>query len=123
MAEYVTVAQKEEIPVGQSKTVCVGTKLISIFHIGEEFFAIDDVCPHMGASLGQGTVHNLIVTCPWHGWRFRLTDGTWADSPRVKTGSYPVRIENESIQILIENGQPRLNRHETPVNKPPEAAG
>ena len=53
----------------------------------------------MGASLATGTVEGGIVTCPWHAWRFRLRDGTWADNPRVKIGCFAVRVEGDEIQV------------------------
>jgi nitrite reductase (NADH) small subunit/3-phenylpropionate/trans-cinnamate dioxygenase ferredoxin subunit len=56
----------------------------------------------MGASLAGGYVENGVVTCPWHAWRFRVTDGTWADNPRVKIGSYPIRIEGDDILVQID---------------------
>ena len=31
---------------------------------------------------------------------FRLSDGTWADNPRLKIGCYPVRVEGDEIQVL-----------------------
>jgi nitrite reductase (NADH) small subunit/3-phenylpropionate/trans-cinnamate dioxygenase ferredoxin subunit len=102
MPEFQTVARLTELADGQAKTVTVGDKLIALFRVGNEVFALDDVCPHMGASLSEGEVANGIVTCSWHGWRFRLADGAWADSPRVKTGCYPVRIVDEEIQVLVE---------------------
>jgi nitrite reductase (NADH) small subunit len=101
MAEFQTVCRIGDLAEGQAKAVTVNGKLIALFREGSQYFAIDDVCPHMGASLSEGCVEEGIVTCPWHGWRFRLSDGAWADSPRVKTGSYPVRVENNEIQIEI----------------------
>ena len=101
MAEFQTVCRAEELPEGESRTIELGGKLIALFHHDGQYFAIDDVCPHMGASLGGGYVENGIVTCPWHAWRFRLADGAWADSPRVKIGCYPVRVENGLVQIQI----------------------
>jgi len=32
--------------------------------------ALDDRCPHRGASLAGGTVEAGCVVCPYHGWRF-----------------------------------------------------
>jgi nitrite reductase (NADH) small subunit/3-phenylpropionate/trans-cinnamate dioxygenase ferredoxin subunit len=101
MAEYRTIARIGELPEGETKVVKVHDRLIALFHHGGQYFALDDVCPHMGASLASGYVENGIVTCPWHAWRFRLSDGAWADSPRVKTGCYPVRIVENEIQIEI----------------------
>jgi nitrite reductase (NADH) small subunit len=101
MSEFHTVCKVHEVKEGEGKTVSVQGKLVALFRVGGEHFAIDDVCPHMGASLSDGYVENHIVTCPWHAWRFRITDGTWADNPRIKIGCYPVRVEGEDIQVQI----------------------
>src|SRR2546422_9880318 len=90
MAEFRTVCRVSDLDEYGSKTVEAFGKLIAVFRQGYEYFAIDDVCPHMGASLGAGYGENGIVTCPWHPWRFRLADGAWADNPRIKIGCYPV---------------------------------
>jgi len=101
MAEFRTVCRVDEVPEGEGKTVTVGGKLIALFKVNGAFHAIDDTCPHMGASLSGGYVENNIVTCPWHAWRFRVTDGTWADNPRIKIGCYPVRVEGDQVQIQV----------------------
>jgi nitrite reductase (NADH) small subunit len=101
MPQYVTVARVSELAEGAAKTVEAGGKLVALFRQRSGWFAIDDVCPHMGASLAQGTVEQEIVTCPWHAWRFRLTDGCWADNPRLKIGCYRVRIVGDEVQVEI----------------------
>jgi nitrite reductase (NADH) small subunit/3-phenylpropionate/trans-cinnamate dioxygenase ferredoxin subunit len=101
MAEFHTVCRTGEIVEGEGKMVQVAGKLIAVFLEAGRYYAIDDVCPHMGASLSGGFVENGIVTCPWHAWRFRLADGAWADSPRIKIGCYPVRVENDEIQVQV----------------------
>ena len=74
---------------------------VSVFRDGDRYFAIDDMCPHMGASLAGGFVEAGIVTCPWHYWRFRLTDGAWADNPRIKIGCYPVQVVDGEIRVEL----------------------
>jgi nitrite reductase (NADH) small subunit/3-phenylpropionate/trans-cinnamate dioxygenase ferredoxin subunit len=101
MGEFRTVCKVQEIPADEGKTVVVGEKLIAVFRQGDEVFAIDDVCPHMGASLSGGYVEAGIVTCPWHGWRFRFTDGVWADNPRIKIGCYATRIVGDDVQVQV----------------------
>ena len=101
MSDFRTVCKVSDVGDGVGKTVAVDGKLIAVFRVADAFFAIDDVCPHMGASLGEGEVENGIVTCPWHGWRFRLADGAWADNPRLSTGHYPVRVLGEEVQIQL----------------------
>src|SRR5207237_4749408 len=102
MAEFQTVCRAEDLGEGEGRTVEVGGKLVAVFYARGQYFAIDDVCPHMGASLSGGYLENGIVTCPWHAWRFRLADGAWADNPRIKIGCYPVRVERGEVQIQVD---------------------
>jgi nitrite reductase (NADH) small subunit len=99
MAEFQQVCRANEVPEGEGKTLEVNGRLIALFRTGGQYHAIDDVCPHMGASLSGGYVENGIVTCPWHAWRFRLADGAWADNPRIKIGSYAVQVVGDEIQV------------------------
>jgi nitrite reductase (NADH) small subunit len=101
MSEFRTVCRVQDVVDGEGKTVAAGNKLIALFRVNGEYFAIDDVCPHMGASLSGGYLEEGIVTCPWHAWRFRLGDGAWADNPRIKIGCYPVRLVGDEIQIQV----------------------
>jgi nitrite reductase (NADH) small subunit len=99
--ERITVAKVGDIAEGEAAVVTIREKDIAIFRVNGELFAIDDLCPHMGASLSGGFVEDGCVTCPWHFWRFRLSDGAWADNPKVKTGSYPVHVVGDEIQLEL----------------------
>lgn len=96
-----TVCKVGEIPEGESTVVTVHEKGVAVFLSGGAYFAIDDMCPHAGASLSSGYVENGIVACPWHGWRYRLCDGAWADNPRVKTGCYKVQVNGDLVQLEV----------------------
>jgi nitrite reductase (NADH) small subunit/3-phenylpropionate/trans-cinnamate dioxygenase ferredoxin subunit len=101
MNPFQTVCKVQDVAEGEGKAIPVGKKIVALFRLAGEFYAIDDVCPHMGASLSSGYVEEGIVTCPWHAWRFRIKDGTWADNPRIKIGCYPVRVEGDEVQVQI----------------------
>jgi nitrite reductase (NADH) small subunit/3-phenylpropionate/trans-cinnamate dioxygenase ferredoxin subunit len=107
MSEFQTVCRVSELVENEGKTVKVGTRLIAVFRTPGGIFAIDDVCPHMGASLAGGWVENGVVTCPWHAWRFRLQDGAWADYTKVKIGCYPVRVVNDEVQLQVPEPEAR----------------
>ena len=102
MPEFITVAKVGSIPAGQGATFTVGEQLVAVFLENGEYHAIDDLCPHMGASLGAGCIEDGIVACPWHAWRFRVHDGAWADNPRIKIARYEVRIVADDIQVAVE---------------------
>lgn len=99
MPEFVTVAKVGEIPEGEGRVFVVGDFLIAVFNENGQYNAINDLCPHMGVSLSASCVEGGIVTCHWHAWRFRVTDGTWCDNPRIKTDSFETRIVGDEIQV------------------------
>ncbi len=97
---FVTVAKISQIPEGKGGSYQVGERLVAIFNYHGEYRAIDDICPHMGASLGSGYLDEEgTVTCPWHAWRFRICDGKWADNPRLGVDTFELRVVGEDIQV------------------------
>lgn len=102
--EFVTVAQASEIPSDRGVAFTVGRHVVAVFRQGDEFFAINDFCPHMGASLAPGEVCDGAVMCPWHAWRFDVRTGAWCDNPRVKTDAFDVRVVDGLVQV---RNQPR----------------
>ena len=99
MAEFTTVAKVGTLADGESDVFQVGDRRVAIFRCGDQYFAIDDLCPHMGASLSAGHLEDRKVTCPWHAWRFDIEDGTWCDNPRLKVDTFEVRVIGDEIQV------------------------
>ena len=97
---FVTVAKVGDIPEGEGRSYQVGDRLVAVFHQNGRYFAIDDLCPHMGASLGSGYLDDEgNVTCPWHAWRFCVRDGKWVDNPRLSVDAFEVRVVDGQIQV------------------------
>jgi len=103
--QFITVAKVGSIPEHGGITVTVGDRLIALFYENGEYRAIDDLCPHMGASLGAGESRNGVVVCPWHAWRFRTSDGCWLDNPRIKIDSFAVRVVGDEVQVAVPNNE------------------
>ena len=87
---------------GQACECIAGDRLIALYRQGDEFFALDGVCPHAGGPLAEGVVRGGIVTCPWHGWQYHLRTGENCLNPRIKAEPFPVLIQPDgtlAIQI------------------------
>ena len=98
---FVPVAKAGSIPAGEGRTFEVNGRLVAVFYDGTAYHAMDDLCPHMGASLGSGPFVDGVVTCPWHAWRFRACDGAWCDNEKLKVEIFPVRVEGDSICVSV----------------------
>jgi len=99
--EFHTVAKVGMIPEGEGRAFPVNRRMIAVFLRDGKYFAINDCCPHMGASLASGYVDGMDVVCPWHAWKFCIADGIWMDNPKskVRTECFSVRVVNDEIQV------------------------
>ncbi len=95
------IAKITDIPEGESRVFEAGGRMVAVFHNDGKFQAIDDMCPHAGASLAEGWVEDGCVTCPWHAWQFRLDDGTYVQNPRMKADVFPVRIDGDDLIVTV----------------------
>ena len=101
MSEFVPVARVGEIAEGTGRTVEVNGRPIAVFLVGGQYYAIDDYCPHMGASLGNGEVHEEMVLCHRHMWAFKLADGACVDVPALSVETFEVRVEGEEVLARV----------------------
>jgi nitrite reductase/ring-hydroxylating ferredoxin subunit/uncharacterized membrane protein len=69
-----------------------GINDLVVVRIGDTVHALHAVCAHAGGPLDQGTIVDGCVECPWHGSRFRLSDGLARQGPTVyDQPSYEIR--------------------------------
>ena len=79
---YVEAAKVNEIPSGKMKHVELNGKEIVVSNVNGKYYAMDDRCGHMNALLSMGNVSNdNLVTCPFHGARFDVTNGKKVKEP------------------------------------------
>ena len=100
-ADWTDVAAVADVAEGQMHAVEVkGTKVMLTRRFGE-FLAMTDTCSHWGGPLSEGSIDDEgCVTCPWHGSKFRLHDGSVAQGPAtIPQISYEVRAVGERLEI------------------------
>jgi len=75
-------------------------KSVLLFNIAGTLHAIDDSCPHSGASLLAGKLQGSLLQCPAHGLRFDLARGC----PHAATGLEVKRygIERQAEVYVID---------------------
>ncbi|MFM5917489.1 MAG: Rieske (2Fe-2S) protein [Novosphingobium sp.] len=86
----VEVALPEPFLPGARKLAFVDGQQVLIFNIEGELFAVDNTCPHAGASLFSGKLSGRILQCPVHAMRFDVTTGCFAAGERQELRTYPV---------------------------------
>lgn len=102
MAVFHKAATLDQLPVGKAVDVAVGDEQIALYNVGGKIYATTDICPHSGGSLGQGELCDGIVTCPLHGWKFKVESGQCQNMPVISIKTYPVKIEGNDVLVGIE---------------------
>ena len=89
---------KNELKEGRVMTVTAGHKDICLSHYKGEFTALDNKCPHQGGPLGEGSIENGQLRCPWHGWDFCPHGGSSEDfDDGLET--YSIKEEGDAIFV------------------------
>jgi len=114
---FIQVANINDIKEGAMKEYKAGDREIFIARVKDKFYAANNICPHLGGKLGQGTLDGTIVTCPRHASKFDLRDGSvvrWTDWTGVKASvsklfraprpiiTYSVKVEGDNILVELQ---------------------
>ncbi len=96
---------KHDLAEGRVMTVEAGHTQICLTHFKGVFTALTNKCPHQGGPLGEGSIENGLLRCPWHGWDF---DPCGGDSDGFDDGlkTYDIKVEGNTVFVGIEVEQP-----------------
>ena len=102
MANYVEVADIDQLPPGRGTVVTVEGKDVALFNVDGTVYAIEDACLHHGMSLGTSKLEGKIVTCRGHGWKYDVTTGSTYPVPGTGVAAYPVKVVEGKILVAID---------------------
>jgi len=96
----VPVARLEDLPSGTARHVKVGKSDIALVRVGDDVYALSNLCRHAFAPLAEGYVDGYQLVCPWHGWRYDVRDGT-TDHPNADVRTFPVTIRGDEVFVSV----------------------
>jgi nitrite reductase/ring-hydroxylating ferredoxin subunit/uncharacterized membrane protein len=98
--EYVAVMNMEDLDEGKLTRVDASGIPAVLLKQGPSIYAIGAVCTHLGGPLDEGSCEDGIVTCPWHGSRFHMSDGSVVNGPAVYAEpTFAVRVREGKIEL------------------------
>lgn len=100
----VEVGELSTLPRERGIRVTVGEQRVAMFRVGDDVYAIGDVCSHAEASLAEGEVFGTEVECPRHGSEFDMTTGEPGSLPATKpVPTYEVTVEDGVVYLHLED--------------------
>ncbi len=91
-----------ELEEGRVKSVTLDGLTVCMTHWEGRYGALDDRCPHQGGPLGEGSIENGHLRCPWHGWDYcpltgQPPDGGYDDG----VATHPVQVRDDGIYVEL----------------------
>jgi pyruvate oxidase len=99
--EWHKVLESGGLPEGRVTTVTAGLKSCALVHFDGKYAALDNHCPHQGGPLGEGSIENGLLRCPWHGFDY---DPLTGQSPGFEDQAtcYPLEVREDGIYVGID---------------------
>ncbi len=96
------VAEPDTLPEGRVTTITVGNRSICLTHHEGKYGALDNRCPHQGGPLGEGSIENGYLRCPWHGWDFCPHSGKPPGGYDDGVETFPVEARDDGVYVGVE---------------------
>ncbi|QXP53078.1 thiamine pyrophosphate-dependent enzyme [Cellulophaga sp. HaHa_2_1] len=109
---YSVLKDKKTLPEGRVQTVTAGHQGVCLTHYDGKFSALDNKCPHQGGPLGEGSIENGMLRCPWHGWDFDPCSGMPPGG--FDDGVTTFEVKEEGDEILV--GIPEEEKHQDTIS-------
>jgi nitrite reductase (NADH) small subunit len=101
--DLIPLIRLEHCPLDEGVFLEVAGRELAVFRLSKPpgVYVIENSCPHASGNLSAGQVQDGVVTCPWHGWKFRVCDGRSTQGSVARVESYPVEIKDGVVHVRL----------------------
>ncbi len=89
----------KELPEGRVKPVTCEHRTLCLTHHEGQYAALDNRCPHQGGPLGEGSIENGMLRCPWHGWDFDPITGKPPGGYDDGVETFPTEVREDGVYV------------------------
>ncbi|MEO0601731.1 MAG: thiamine pyrophosphate-binding protein [Myxococcota bacterium] len=100
--EWEKVLDLEDLPEGRVRPVTCHRRTVCMTHFEGKYTALDNRCPHQGGPLGEGSIENGWLRCPWHGWDFHPHTGDSPGGHDDGVETFPVEVREDGVYVGFE---------------------
>ena len=92
----------DEVPdEGRVRTAIVEGRSLAVTRCGGRVGALDNHCPHQGGPLGEGSIENGLLRCPWHGYDYDPTTGRPPEGFSDAPVAFPVEERADGTYVAL----------------------
>ena len=102
------VCKSDELPNNSIKVISVRDSKILVCRSNNQLFALDNSCPHRGASLSKSEIKGTKIVCYMHDFEYDLNSGNLIHIPSKWNEQNPNWTKSDNLllfQISEKNGE------------------
>jgi thiamine pyrophosphate-dependent acetolactate synthase large subunit-like protein/nitrite reductase/ring-hydroxylating ferredoxin subunit len=103
---WTKVLDVDELGEGRVQPVTCMHRTLCMTRYEGKIGALDNLCPHQKGPLGEGSIENGLLRCPWHGWDF---DPITGKAPGYDEGVETFEVEERPDGVYV--GMPPEEDH------------
>jgi nitrite reductase (NADH) small subunit len=86
---------------GQVLEISAGGQSFCVARLNGKISALANECPHHGGPLGEGTIENGMVVCPWHAYGFDVNTGACLEGSAPSARVFPISIADNDVLVEL----------------------
>ena len=99
-AEWIDICPTSAMTEGYAKIAKLPSgERVAVYLNEGKLSAISNACAHQNGPLGEGKIIDCLVTCPWHGFQYNVTNGRSPAPFTEKVPTYRVKVENGTVLV------------------------
>jgi nitrite reductase/ring-hydroxylating ferredoxin subunit len=99
-----------DLPIGSMRMLKVDGRRVCLVRTQNGLHALDHACPHEGYGLTQGELDGDVLTCAWHNWKFRVSDGECIQGEEA-VQVHPVHVAADgAVSVTVARPDPEVQR-------------
>jgi nitrite reductase (NADH) small subunit len=102
MPEFVRICSQSELPpADQVREFSANGRALCVANVNGAIAVLDGTCPHQAGPLGEGTIEDGRVVCPWHGFAFDVRTGAALDDPEMRVEVFESKLEGGELRAKV----------------------
>ena len=102
MSDFHRLAAITDLPDPGKQIYELGDRVVVLFHVGGQFYCLDDVCTHDEGPLSEGKLCDFAIACPRHGAKFDIRTGAALTMPATEaTAAHEVKVEAGEVFVRL----------------------
>ncbi len=102
MSDWQKLCSRADLPPeGQAKEFSIGGHTLCVATIEGKPLALDNVCPHRGGPLSEGTIEGGKIVCPWHQFEFDLATGAGSEASDDRALTFALRQDGDDVMVEV----------------------